>query len=346
MQASRTSLRNYILTRIALAVPTILILLTMVFLLMRVAPGNPIQSALGGHVSQQEIERRSAAAGYDRPILTQYFEYLGDVFTGNLGTTLTDHRSVCCGTDSILVENGSATMELSIAAFIVAVVVGVSIGVVAGRFRDTPIDFGGRLFGIVIYAAPVFFLGFLAQLIFGVWLGWLPTSGRASPIVQFELSHTTYFYVIDTLISGDWNAFWDVVKHLILPAVTLGLVVSGVLIRLVRVNLMQTMKGDYVEAARARGVPERRVVLHHAFRNALVPVVTVAGLQFASLLGGVIVTEEVFNWPGIGSELLRYLNNRDYIAVEGIVVLFAFAVVVVSILIDIVNAFIDPRVRY
>jgi peptide/nickel transport system permease protein len=318
----------------------------MVFLLMRVAPGNPIQAALGGHVSQAEIDRRAAAAGFDRPLLEQYVDYLKDVATGNLGTTLTDNRDVCCGSDSIVVQNGSATMELSTAAFLVAVVVGVSIGVVAGRFRDTPIDLSGRLFGIVIYAAPVFFLGFVFQLIFGVWLGWLPTSGRASPVVEYELNKTTYFYVVDTLISGNWNAFWDVIKHLILPALTLGLVISGVLIRLVRVNLMQTMKGDYVEAARARGVPERRVVMHHAFRNALVPVVTVAGLQFASLLGGAIVTEETFNWPGIGSELVRYLNNRDYIAVEGIVVLFAIAVVIVSVLIDIVNAFIDPRVRY
>jgi peptide/nickel transport system permease protein len=346
MQTHGTSLRRYILTRLALALPTMLVLLTMVFLLMRVAPGNPIQAALGGHVSQQEIERRSAVAGYDRPILVQYFDYMGEIMTGNLGKTLTDHREICCDSTSLVVENGTATMELSIAAFFVAVVVGISIGVLAGRYRDTPIDLGGRLFGIVIYAAPVFFLGFLAQLIFGVWLGWLPTSGRASPLVEFELDKVTNFYLIDTLITGNWDAFWDVLKHLILPAVTLGLVISGVLIRLVRVNLMQTMKGDYVEAARARGVSERRVVMHHAFRNALVPVVTVAGLQFASLLGGAIVTEETFNWPGIGAELVRYLNNRDYIAVEGIVVLFALAVVFISVLIDIVNAFIDPRVRY
>ena len=154
------------------------------------------------------------------------------------------------------------------------------------------------MFGIIIYAAPVFFVGFLAQLLFGSTLGWLPTSGRASPVVEFELDKVTNFYLIDSLITGNWDAFWDVVQHLILPAVTLGLVISGVLIRLVRVNLLQTMRGDYVEAARARGVPERRIVYHHAFRNAIVPVVTVAGLQFAILLGGAVLTEETFNWPG------------------------------------------------
>jgi peptide/nickel transport system permease protein len=342
VRAQSTSLRTYLLTRLALAIPTVLILLTMVFLLMRVAPGNPIQAALGGHVSQEEIDRRSAEAGYDRPILTQYFEYIGNAVTLDLGTTLTDHRTVT----SIIVENGSATLELTIFAFAIAVLVGVSIGLVAGRYRDTWVDTSGRMFGIFVYAAPVFFTGFLLQLLFGSTLGWLPTSGRVGPITEFELDKTTHLYIVDSIISGNWNALGDALEHLILPSVTLGLLVSGVLIRLVRVNLLQTMRGDYVEAARARGVSERRVVLHHAFRNALVPVVTVAGLQFAILLGGAILTEQTFNWPGIGSELVRYLNNRDYIAVQGIITLFALAVVLVSLLIDLVNAFIDPRVRY
>jgi peptide/nickel transport system permease protein len=337
-----TSLRTYLLTRLALALPTVLILLTLVFLLMRVAPGNPIQAALGGHVPQAEIEERSREAGYDKPIPEQYVDYLGNAVTLDLGDSLTDHRSVT----SIITENGSATLELTIFAFALAVLVGVGIGLVAGRYRDTWIDTSGRLFGIFVYAAPVFFTGFLLQLLFGSVLGWLPTSGRASPITEFELDKTTHLYIVDSVITGNWDALGDVLQHLILPVVTLGLLVSGVLIRLVRVNLLQTMRGDYVEAARARGVSERRVVMHHAFRNALVPVITVAGLQFALLMGGAILTEQTFNWPGIGSELVRYLNERDYIAVQGIITVFALAVVVVSLLIDIVNAFIDPRVRY
>lgn len=343
MSGHGTSLRTYVLTRLVLAVPTVLILLTMVFLLMRVAPGNPIQAALGGRVSAAELEQREAAAGLDKPLLEQYFDYLGNAFTLDLGTTINDDRSVL---SDIIVENGTATLELSLAAFAVALVVGLSIGLLAGRFRDTPIDLGGRMFGIVVYAAPVFFTGFLAQLLFSGTLGWLPSSGRADPLVEFEINQVTHFYLIDTLLALDWAAFWDVVLHLILPAVTLGLLISGVLIRLVRVNLLQTMRGDYVEAARARGIPERRVVLQHAFRNALVPVVTVAGLQFAILLGGAILTEQTFNWPGIGAELVRYLNERDYIAVQGIITVFALAVVLVSLVIDLVNAFIDPRVRY
>jgi peptide/nickel transport system permease protein len=340
--ASGTSLRTYVLTRVGLAIPTVLILLTMVFLLMRVAPGDPITAALGGRLPQEELDQRREAAGFDEPILTQYFDYLGDVATFDLGTSLTDGRTVT----SIIVENGSATLELTIAAFSIALVVGIGIGLLAGRYRDTPIDVGGRLFGIVIYAAPVFFTGFLAQLLFGSVLGWLPTSGRADPITTFELDTPTHLYLVDSLVTGNLAAFEDVLLHLILPAVTLGLLVSGVLIRLVRVNMLQTLRGDYVEAARARGVAERRVVVHHAFRNAMVPVVTVAGLQFAILLGGAILTEETFNWPGIGSELVRYLDERDYIAVQGIITVFALAVVLVSLLIDLIIAFIDPRVRY
>jgi peptide/nickel transport system permease protein len=342
MRSQGTSLRTYLLTRLALALPTVLVLLTLVFLLLRVAPGDPISAALGGHVGQEELERRREAAGLDRPLITQYFDYLGDAVTLDLGTTLTDQRSVT----SIITNNGAATLELTIFAFAIAVAVGVSVGVLAGQRRDTWVDTGGRVFGIFVYAAPVFFTGFLLQLLFGSALGWLPTSGRVGPITEFELDKTTNLYLVDALISANWEALRDVVEHLILPAVTLGLLVSGVLIRLVRVNLLQTMRGDYVEAARARGLNERRIVVHHALRNALVPVVTVAGLQFAILLGGAILTEQTFNWPGIGHELVRYLNNRDYIAVEGIITVFALAVVLVSLLIDLINAFIDPRVRY
>lgn len=320
----------------------LLILLTLVFLLMRVAPGDPISAALGGRLPQAELDRRRAEAGYDQPLIQQYLEYLGDVATFDFGTTIVDNRAV---TD-VIVQNGAATLELTLAAMVIAMVTGLTIGALSGRFRDTSIDVGGRLFGIVIYAAPVFYLGFLAQLVFGKWLGWLPTSGRASPVVTFELETKTNLFLVDAAITGNGEAFVDVLEHLVMPATVLGLVIGGVFIRLVRVNLIQTLKGDYVEAARARGVTERNVVMRHAFKNALVPVVTVVGLQFALLLSGAVLTEQTFNWPGIGSELVRYLDNRDYIAVQGIITFAGLVVVFVSLLIDVVNAWIDPRVRF
>jgi peptide/nickel transport system permease protein len=342
MAAQGTSLRRYALTRLALVVPMVFILLTLVFLLMRVAPGDPITSALGGRVPREEVEKIKAELGFDRPIYVQYADYLGDVARGDFGEAITDRRPL----GDIIKVNGAATLELTFFAMIVAIVVGVTFGLLAGRYRDTWIDGGGRLFGIVIYAMPVFFLGLMAQLFFGSYLGWLPTSGRASPIVDATLETHTNIYTIDTLINRDWDAFVDVVKHLILPAVTLGLVTAGVFIRLVRVNVIRTMKDDYVEAARARGIDERSVVYHHAFKNALVPVITVVGLTVALLLSGAVLTETTFNWPGIGHTLIVYLQNRDYTAVQGIIVVFALVVVVASVVIDFVNAYIDPRIRY
>jgi peptide/nickel transport system permease protein len=342
MAGQGTSLRQYALTRLALVVPMVLILLTLVFLLMRVAPGDPISSALGGRVPQEVVDEIKHDLGFDEPIYVQYGDYLWDVVRLDFGTTITDRREI----GEIITENGAATLELTFFAMIVAVVVGVTFGLLAGRFRDTWIDSGGRLFGIVIYATPVFFLGLMAQLFFGSYLGWLPTSDRASPITQATLDTHTNILTIDTLIERDWEAFVDVIKHLILPAVTLGLVTAGVFIRLIRVNVIRTMKDDYIEAARARGIDERSVVYHHAFRNALVPVITIVGLTVALLLSGAVLTETTFNWPGIGHTLILYLQNRDYTAVQGIIVVFALVVVAASVVIDFVNAYIDPRIRY
>jgi peptide/nickel transport system permease protein len=342
MSRTAGSLRGYILVRIGLMVPMVWVLLTVVFLLMRVAPGDPISATLGGKLPPAELARRQHALGFDKPILTQYFEYLGQVVQLKFGKTITDGQSI----GSIVVSNGGATLELTIAALLVAVVVGLPLGLIAGRYRETIADAVIRVFGILTYAAPVFFVGLLAQLLFAKNLDWLPASTQASAIVQAEAPVTTHILLLDLVIHGDWSSVGDVLLHLIMPAVTLGLLVAGVFIRLVRVNVGQALGGDYVEAARARGVSERRVVTRHAFKNALVPVVTVMGLQVALLLGGAVLTEETFNWPGLGSELLKYLNNRDYIGVQGIVTVFALVVVFVSFFIDIINAMIDPRVRY
>ena len=342
MAAQGTSLKSYLLTRLALVLPMVFVLLTMVFLLMRVAPGDPISASLGGRAPQSVVDEIRHRLGYDKPLINQYGDYLWDTVRLDFGTTITDRRPVM----EIIKVNGAATLELTVAAMIVALVVGVFFGLVAGRFRDTPLDVGGRLFGIVIYAMPVFFLGFLAQLFFGSFLGVLPTSDQASPITQALLETHTNIFLLDAVIAGNWTAFWDVFKHLILPATTLGLVTSGIFIRLVRVNVIRTLKDDYIEAARARGIPERSVVYRHAFRNALVPVITIVGLQMALLLSGAVLTETTFNWPGIGKELIFYLQNRDYAAVQGIIVVFALIVVLVSLLIDLVSAAIDPRIRY
>jgi peptide/nickel transport system permease protein len=231
-------------------------------------------------------------------------------------------------------------------AFLVALVVGIPLGRLAGRRRDTSLDSGIRLFGVVTYAAPIFWVGIMLVVLVVKWFPGWPTSGIASPITIFTVPTKTHILLVDAIASGNGGAISDVLKHHVLPCFTLGLLLSGVFIRLVRVNVIQAMKGDYVEAARARGIPERLVVRRHAFRNALVAVVTVVGLQVAITLAGAVLTEKTFNWPGVGNQLVKYVLSRDYVAVQGLVTFFALIVVLVSVLVDVVNALIDPRVRY
>ena len=210
---------------------------------------------------------------------------------------------------------------------------------------NTAIDVGGRLFGIITYSLPIFWVGMLFQLIFAVQLRWFPL-GTRFPINQTPPNGLTGIYTLDSLFSGNLGQFFTAAYYLILPCFTLGLLLSGIFERMVRVNLRQTLQADYLEAARARGIPERRILLAHALKNALIPVITVFGLTFAALLGGAVLTEVTFSWPGLGNRLYQAIDVRDYPTVQGIMVFFGAIVVVVSILIDLINAYIDPRIRY
>lgn len=336
----RGSLSRYIVVRVLLSIPMLLILLTLVFVLLHAAPGDPVTATVGARLPPDEIEARKEALGFDDPLHVQYVRFITDALQGDFGDPVTDRRSVL----QIVAETAPATLELVVAAMIFAVIIGIVVGGLAGRMRDSPFDIGGRFFGILIYATPLFWTALLAQLLFSVELGWLPTSGRVGGFYAPE--QITGFYVIDSLITADWAALYSTFLHLTLPAITLGLLVGGVFVRLVRVNMLQSLRADYVEAARARGVRERHVVFRHAFRNALIPIITIMGLQFALLIGNATLTETVFSWPGLARALVEFIGSRDYAAVQGIVSFMAIIVVVVSLLIDIINAFIDPRVRY
>ena len=338
--ASSSSMRSYVLGRLAFAPVFLFILLTLLFVILRVIPGDPIAAQLGDRLSEAQLDIRREAAGFDDPIYVQYGRYLSGIVQGDLGTSVSDPRPIA----QIVADKFPATMELIAFAMILAVVLGIVVGALGARFRDGPIDVGGRLFGVLAYAAPVFWLGILGQLLFANRWGLLPSGNRIGARISFE--DPTGFYLLDAILTRNGELFLNALQHLVLPGVTLGLVISGVFIRMVRVNMLQTLRADYVEAARARGVTERKVLFRHAFRNALVPVVTIMGLQFALLLGGAILTETTFSWPGLGSGLVEFISQRDYAAVQGIVTFFAIMVVIVSLLIDIVNGLIDPRVRY
>jgi peptide/nickel transport system permease protein len=307
--------------------------------------GDPISAAMGGRLTPEQLAQRVHDAGFDRPLLTQYWEYLSGLLRGDFGQAVTDHRQIT----EVLATNGAATVELVFWALIVAFAVGIPLGRLAARHHDRLPDVAIRAFAVLFYAAPVFFVGLLLKLLFTAKLHWLPSSGRASTDVQLALEkqgHHSGFILIDALASGNGEYVKDVLQHAVMPALALGLLTAGVFIRLVRINLLQTLRADFVTAARARGVTERRVVSKHAFRNALIPVVTVMGMQIALMLGGAILTETTFEWKGLGFTLSQYLLARDFVAVQGIVTAIAVVVAVASFLIDVVNALVDPRVRY
>jgi peptide/nickel transport system permease protein len=338
------SLGRYILVRFLLIFPTVFILVTMVFLFMRVT-GDPITAALGGRLPADQLAERIHEAGYDRPLLVQYLEYLGQVFTLDFGTTLTDNQPV----SDVLLRYGGATLELAFYALLVAFVVGIPLGMIAAAARDRWGDALLRVFAILCYATPVFFAGLLLKLVFSVGLGVLPVAGRASVRVELALGridNPTGIYLIDAVRTGNANVLGDVLAHAVLPGVALGLLTAGVFLRLVRTNLIGTLSMPYIDAARSRGIREFRLVRHHAYKPALIPIITVIGLQVAMLLGGAVLTETTFEWEGLGFQLAHYLSARDFVAVQGIVALLAVIVALTNFVVDIIAALIDPRVRY
>jgi peptide/nickel transport system permease protein len=338
-----STLGRYLLIRFALIFPTVFILVTLVFFLLRLT-GDPITAALGGRLPADQLAERIHEAGYDRPILVQYLEYLGQVFTLNFGNTLTDNQPVI----QVLTTYGLATFELVVYALVVAFVVGIPLGMVAAAMRDRWPDATLRVSAILFYATPVFFAGLVAKLVFSVWLGWLPISGRANVRTEIALGRDggTGIYLIDAIASGNPAYVQDVLAHAILPALTLGLVTAGIFLRLVRTNVIGTFNMPYIDAARSRGVREGRLVRTHAYRPALIPIITVIGMQIALMLGGAVLTESTFEWKGLGFQLVAYLAARDFVAVQGIVAMIAIIVALTNFVVDIIAAFIDPRVRY
>lgn len=337
-------LARYILVRFLLIFPTVFILVSMVFVLMR-SIGDPITASIGNRVTPEELQARLEAAGYLRPVWEQYLEYLGKVLTGDFGRTLTTNQPVI----EVLGRYGGATLELAFYALLVAFVVGIPLGMLAAYLRDRWPDAVLRVFAILCYATPVFFAGLLLKLVFSVWLGWLPVAGRASVRTELALTRldgATGIYLLDAIRIGDPRLIGDVLSYAVLPALALGLLTAGVFLRLVRTNVIGTLSMDYVESARSRGVSELRLVTRHATKPALIPIITVIGLQVALLLGGAVLTETTFEWDGLGFQLSKFLTARDFVAVQGIVALLAVIVALTNFIVDVVAAIIDPRVRY
>jgi peptide/nickel transport system permease protein len=336
------NLLRYLGMRLLLTIPMLLILLTVVFLVMRAIPGDPVSASMGDHDPAGTVAAKKHELGLDKPIWQQYLDYLGNLAHGNLGRSMIQEENVTVP----IMEKLPATIELTLVGLAVALAIGIPLGAWAARNRRSVGDFTARLYGNIVYCIPVFWMGLILQLIFGVALGWLPIAGRVGSRVLTSDFETTGFYLVDTLMKADLDSFGDVALHLVLPALTLGITLSGIFLRLTRANMLDSLKSDYVLAGRARGLSEGKVVYGHALGNAFVPVLTMLGLQFAVLLAGAILTENTFSWPGMGRLLLERIFLRDYTAVQGIIVMFALFVSLISLVVDVVHAMIDPRVKY
>lgn len=340
---SRSSaLRYYVLSRLLMAPLMLWLITTIVFLLLRATPGDTVDAMLGTRASQAAKDELRAQLGLNKSLLFQYFDYIGALLRFDLGKSLTTQgQSVW----EIIGKFFPATVELTIVGLAIALVVGVTVGAISASRPNSSLDATGRLFGIITYSIPMFWFGMVLQLIFSVGLGWFPL-GTRFPVTISPPPNVTGLYTIDSLLSGNFEQFAIAIYYLALPSITLGVLISGIFERIVRVNLRQTLQAEYVEAARARGIPESKILINHALKNAMIPVITILGLTLAALLGGAILTEVTFSWPGLANRLYRAINQRDYPTVQGIVVFFAAIVSIASIAIDIINAYIDPRIRY
>jgi peptide/nickel transport system permease protein len=343
-------LRSYIITRILLTIPTLLLLLSMVFIVIRVLPGDPADLHFERKGDPQQVATMKHILGLDKPLLEQYVDYIWGIIDinyflahgyPNLGKSMQTLNEEVGGQ---VLSAFPATLELAIYSMIVACVIGILLGVVASKSYNSILDQIIRAFGTVTYAVPVFFLGIILQLIFGVYLHWFPTGLRISPSITPPAT-VTGLYTIDSLLQGDIVRFVESVKALVLPSLTLGLILSGVFVRLTRTNMLETLRLDFVTAAKARGLTDSTVTYGYALRNAFLPILTMMGLQFAILLSGAILTETTFSWPGLGRYVFLSIASRDYTAIQGAVVIFGLFVALVSLIVDILYAYLDPRIR-
>jgi peptide/nickel transport system permease protein len=330
---------RFIVRRLILLVPILLGLSLLVFLWIRALPAGPAQSLLGERATPETIRQIEEQYGLNEPIHVQYWSYLKTVGKGDLGTTIRTRRPV---TDELR-ERFPATIELTFAALLFATLLGVPLGFVAAKRYGTWVDHSSLVISLIGISIPIFFLAILLKYVFAVKLGLLPTVGRISVLIDLE--HPTNFYLLDALIAGDPEAFWDVSKHLILPAIALGSIPLAITARITRAAVLDVQNEDYIRTARAKGLPPRTVDMRHIFRNAMLPIVTIIGLQTGLLLSGAVLTETVFAFPGMGTWLVEAIRQRDYAILQGGILFVSFVFVMVNLLVDISYALINPRIR-
>ncbi len=330
-----------VLERILATIPIMVGIAVIIFIFIRAVPGDPVDLMMGegGYVSEEEMEAMRKAFNLDKPVHVQLYLFLTQTLRGDLGESFLKQVPV---TDLIL-DTLPATIELALGALVFAVLVGVPVGVISAVKQNSLVDRVSMAGSFVGISFPHFWLGIIGILIFSVTLQWLPTNGRLDSGLSIE--HITGLYVIDSLLLGDLELFWNSFHHLILPSATLGAAVAAMIARVMRSSMLEILRQDYVMLARAKGLSEYRVIVRHALRNALIPTVTVVGLQTGVLLGGNMVVETVFGWPGVGRMVVQSIYARDYPVVQGAVMLYAFTFVIANLIVDILYTYLNPKIE-
>jgi len=331
---------RFLLTRVSLLVPTFIGMTLLAFFLIRLVPGDPIETMAGERgIDPERHAQLRAAYGFDKPVIVQYGIYIGRVLHGDLGKSLVTQESVA----NEFLALFPATVELAVCAIAFALLLGLPAGILAAVRRNSIFDHGVMATSLTGYSMPIFWWGLLLILFFSVQLGWTPVSGRIA--VQYFVEPETGFLLIDALRAGDTGAFWSALHHLVLPAIVLGTVPLAVIARMTRSAMLEVLGEDYIRTARAKGLSRFRVVGLHALRNALIPVVTVIGLQVGVLFTGAILTETIFSWPGVGKWLIEAIGRRDYPVLQGGMLLLGGIVMLVNLLVDVAYGVINPRIR-
>jgi peptide/nickel transport system permease protein len=330
---------RYVVRRLLLLAPILIGVSILVFGWIRALPGSPAQALLGERATPQAVQQLEEQYKLNRPIYEQYWGYLKTTLSGELGTSIRSQRPV-----TFEIKNRfPATVELALSAMFFAIVFGIPLGFFAAKRYGSIFDHLSLVGSLIGISIPIFFLGLILKYIFAVRLGWLPSIGRQDVLIDAE--HPTNFYVLDGLVTGNWTAMWDAIKHLVLPGIALGSIPLAIVARITRAAVLDVQNEDYVRTARAKGLSPLVVDSRHILRNALLPVSTIIGLQTGLLLSGAVLTETVFAWPGVGTWLKEAIFNRDYPVLQGGILFLAIVFVLVNLIVDLSYAVINPRIR-
>ena len=331
---------RYLIRRLLLLIPTLIGILTLVFIMLEAIPGDPAVALAGDKATPAQLDAIRKSYGLDRPILVQYLYYLKSAVTFDFGRSLRTHQPVT----HELHQFFGATIELSIAALMIALIVGIPLGVIAATRRNTPTDYVSMIFALIGISTPVYWSGIICIYLLSFRLGIFPIAGIMDS--DISLRHITYGYVTDSILTGNWPAFKSSVYHLALPAIVLSTIPMAIIARMARSSMLEILELDYLRTARAKGLADRSVIIRHALKNALIPVVTVIGLQFGGLISGAFLTETVFARPGVGRYVVTAIGARDYPVIQATTLIVAVLFVLINLFVDLLYAYLDPRIHY